>query len=175
VLRGHAGRERVIDDADVQTFTIWFHNDRELHGGGTPAERYASRSELPANECAVALRIAAARLGIYRVLAVEPEVSLLLDDVLGGGYVEVRSENVSRGAVSSVSSAASRTGQSARAMTASRLRMLHGSATSSGSTSSLHDAEEKAIDDDRRMAAHTITPSLIAAPCRTKRADPSGS
>lgn len=98
-LEQFAGRERVMDDTDVQIFTAWFHNDRELRDGGTPAERYAARSELPADERAVASRIAAARLRIHRVLAVEPGVSLLLEDVVGGGRVEVRSENVSRDAV----------------------------------------------------------------------------
>lgn len=98
-LKQFAGRERVMDDTDLQIFTIWFHNDRELRGGGTPAERYAARSELPADERAVASRIAAARLSIHRVLAVEPRVSLLLEDVVSGGHVEVRSENVSRDAV----------------------------------------------------------------------------
>ncbi len=98
-LEQFAGRERVMDDTDMQMFTTWFHNDRELRGGGTPAERYAARSKLPAHERAVASRIAAARLRIHRVLAVEPGVSLLLEDVVGGGCVEVRSENVSRDAV----------------------------------------------------------------------------
>lgn len=98
-LEQFAGRERVMDDTDVQIFTTWFHNDRELRGGGTPAERYAARSDLPPDERAVASRIAAARLRIHRVLAVEPGISLLLEDVVGGGRVEVRSENVSRDAV----------------------------------------------------------------------------
>jgi hypothetical protein len=98
-LEQFAGRERVMDDADVQMFTTWFHNDRELRSGGTPADRYAARLELSADERAVASRIAAARLRIHRVLAVEPGVSLLLEDVVSGERVEVRSENVSRDAV----------------------------------------------------------------------------
>ncbi|MFI4990697.1 MAG: SEC-C domain-containing protein [Solirubrobacterales bacterium] len=98
-LEQFAGRERVMTDTDVQLFTTWFHNDRELRCGGTPAERYAARSELPVDERAIASRIAAACLRIHRVLAVEPGVSLLLEDVVGGGRVEVRSENVSRDAV----------------------------------------------------------------------------
>ncbi len=32
-LEQFAGRERVMDDADVQMFTTWFHNDRELRSG----------------------------------------------------------------------------------------------------------------------------------------------
>ena len=98
-LEQFAGRERVMDDTDVQIFTTWFHNDRELRCGVTPAERYVVRSELAADERAVASRIAAARLGIHRVLAVEPGVSLLLEDVVSGGRVEVLSGNVSRDAV----------------------------------------------------------------------------
>ena len=98
-LEQFAGRERVMDDTDVQIFTTWFHNDRELRGGGTPAKRCAARSELPADERAVASRIAAASLRIHRVLAVELGVSLLLEDVVSGERVEVRSENVSRDAV----------------------------------------------------------------------------
>jgi electron transfer flavoprotein alpha subunit len=36
-----------MDDADIQIFATWFHNDRELAGGGTPTERYAARTDLP--------------------------------------------------------------------------------------------------------------------------------
>ena len=42
-LEEFVGPERVMDDADVQIFATWFHQDRELAGGGTPAERYADR------------------------------------------------------------------------------------------------------------------------------------
>ena len=91
--------DRTMDDDDFQIFVTWFHNDREVRGGGTPAERYAARSELPAHERAAALRIASASLGVYRVLAVEPGDSLLLADIVGGGRVRVRSTRVSCEAV----------------------------------------------------------------------------
>jgi hypothetical protein len=37
-----------MDDADIQIFATWFHNDRELGGGRTPAERYAARADMTA-------------------------------------------------------------------------------------------------------------------------------
>jgi hypothetical protein len=98
-LEEFVGTDRTMDDADLQIFTTWFHNDREVSGGGTPAERYAARSDLPANERAVAARIASAPLGIHRVLAVEPGSALLLEDIVCGGRVRVRSTNVSREAI----------------------------------------------------------------------------
>jgi Protein of unknown function (DUF2384) len=98
-LEEFVGVERVMDDGDLQIFATWFHNDRELSGGGTPAERYAGRPELSASERDAASRIAAARLGLYRVLAVEPGRSLALEDVASGTPTEVRSPHVSREAV----------------------------------------------------------------------------
>lgn len=93
------GPERVMDDADVQIFATWFHNDRELAVGGTPAERYAARADVPATEREAASRIAAARLGLYHVLTVAPGRSLALEEFIGGRRVEVRSPHVSREAV----------------------------------------------------------------------------
>jgi len=98
-LEEFIGPERVMDDADIQIFATWFHNDRELAGGGTPAKRYAIRSDLPHAERAAASRIATAPLGLYRVLAVAPGRSLALEELVGGGRVEVRSPHVSREAV----------------------------------------------------------------------------
>lgn len=98
-LEEFVGPDRTMDDDDFHIFVTWFHNDREVRGGGTPAERYAARSELPAHERAAALRIASASLGVYRVLAVEPGDSLLLADIVGGGRVRVRSARVSCEAV----------------------------------------------------------------------------
>ena len=98
-LEEFVGPERAMDDGDLQIFATWFHNDRELPGGGTPAERYAARPELPAAEREAASRIAAARLGLYRVLTVEPGRSLTLEDVVRGTRTEVRSPHVSREAV----------------------------------------------------------------------------
>jgi SEC-C motif len=94
-----AGGERVMDDDDIQVFATWFHNDRELEGGGTPAERYAARAELTPSEREAARRIAAARLGLYRVVAVVPGHSLTLVELVGRTRVDVRSPHVSREAV----------------------------------------------------------------------------
>jgi len=98
-LEEFVGPERTMDEDDIQIFATWFHNDRELAGGGTPAERYAARAELPADEREAASRIATARLGLYRVLAVESGRSLTLEELVGGSRVEVRSPHVSGDAV----------------------------------------------------------------------------
>jgi hypothetical protein len=98
-LEEFVGPERVMDDDDIQIFATWFHNDRELAGGATPAERYAARTDLPTAERETAARIASARLGLYRVLSVEPGRSLRLEDIFDGARVEVRSPHVSREAV----------------------------------------------------------------------------
>lgn len=98
-LEEFVGPERAMDDDDVQIFATWFHNDRELPGGGTPAERYAARPELSTAEREAASRIAGARLGLYRVLAVEPGHSLALEDIVHGTRSEVRSQHVSSEAV----------------------------------------------------------------------------
>jgi SEC-C motif-containing protein/antitoxin Xre/MbcA/ParS-like protein len=98
-LEEFVGPERVMDDDDIQIFATWFHNDRELAGGGTPAERYAARSDLAAPERDAASQIAAAWLGLYRVVAVEPGRSLTLEHLLDGTRVEARSPHVSREAI----------------------------------------------------------------------------
>jgi hypothetical protein len=98
-LEEFVGPERTMDDDDIQIFATWFHNDRELAGGGTPAERYAARPELPASERDAAARIAGARLDLYRVLAVTPGRSLAVEELVGGRRVEVRSPHVSCEAV----------------------------------------------------------------------------
>ena len=98
-LEAVAGSNRRMDDTAVTIFLEWFHNDRELPGGGTPAERYAARPDLPPDERLAASRIAAARLGVHRVLAVEAGVSLVLEDLMSGDRVTVRSLHVSREAV----------------------------------------------------------------------------
>ena len=94
-----ANPDRTIDDDQVQIFSTWFHNDRELPGGGAPAERYAARDDLPTDEQETASRIAAARLGLHRVLAVEPGRWIELEDIVRGTRDRVRSANVSREAI----------------------------------------------------------------------------
>ena len=98
-LDQYVGPERVMDDDDIQIFATWFHNDRELAGGGTPAERYAARIDLPIAERAAAAKIASARLGLYRVLSVEPGRLLVLEDIFDCRRIEVTSPHVSREAV----------------------------------------------------------------------------
>jgi hypothetical protein len=98
-LEEFVGPDRTMDDEDIAVFAAWFHNDRELSGGGTPAERYASLPELAEDERSAASRVAGAKLGLHRVVSVEPGRSLVLDDVLCENRVHVCSENVSREAV----------------------------------------------------------------------------
>ena len=98
-LEVFVGPDRTMDGDGVQIFSIWFYNDRELPGGGTPAERYAARDDLPAAERQAAARIATARLGLHRVLAVEPGCWIELEDIVRGTRAQVRSANVSREAI----------------------------------------------------------------------------
>jgi hypothetical protein len=95
-LEEFVGSERTMDDYDIQTFAAWFHNDLELPDGRTPAECYAALPDLAEDERAAAFRIAGARLGLHRVIAVEPGSWLELEDILDRTRVRVRSQNVSR-------------------------------------------------------------------------------
>lgn len=89
--------DRVLGEVDVQLIASWMLNDRRLAGGGTPAERYAQRDDLPAGERAVARRIAAARLGLLRVVRVLPGRWIELHDLaVGGEVVRALSHDVSR-------------------------------------------------------------------------------
>ncbi|MGE5336117.1 MAG: SEC-C domain-containing protein [Nitrososphaerota archaeon] len=98
-LEEYAPTDRALRGDDLQIFSAWFHNDRELPGGGTPAERYAARLDLRAEERKAAERIASANLGLHRVLAVEPGQWIELEDVVFGRRTRVRSASVSRDAV----------------------------------------------------------------------------
>src|SRR6266540_719005 len=98
-LEEFVGSDRTMNDDQLQIFATWFHNDRELSGGDTPAKRYAARADLPEDERAAASRIAGARLGFHRVIAVEPGSWLVLEDMVRGTHARVRSQNVSREAV----------------------------------------------------------------------------
>lgn len=73
---------RQIEELDFALLLTWFNSDRELRGGGTPVERYLARPDLDPGEREVAERIAAARLGLYRVRAVTPGHSVELENVL---------------------------------------------------------------------------------------------
>lgn len=98
-LEEYAAASGEIPESQVDLACSWVHLDRELPGGGSLAERYSGRDDLPEREGEVARRIAAARLGLYRVLAAEPGAAIELEDVTRGSRVRVRSGNVSRHAV----------------------------------------------------------------------------
>ncbi len=98
-LEEYAAPARAFDEGEMQIFSTWFHNDRELPGGGTPAERYAARADLPVEERETAARIAAAELGLHRVLAAEPGSWIELEGIVDGVRTRVRSASVSRDAV----------------------------------------------------------------------------
>jgi SEC-C motif len=92
-----ADRENVVlDDVGISLIATWALNDRELPGGGTVAQRYAQRSDLPAAERDVARRIASARLGLFRVVSVQPGRWIELDDLAGGERARVMSHDISR-------------------------------------------------------------------------------
>lgn len=60
---------------------------------------YSARRDIDRGERSIAERIAAARLGIHRVVAVDPGVGMVLADLVEGTRVEVVSRNVSTEAV----------------------------------------------------------------------------
>lgn len=93
------GERRAANDEDLALLALWFHNDREVAGGGTPAERYAARPELDAAERETAGRIAAARLGLFRIVAATPGRSLTLEPLVGGDPFDATSPHMSREAV----------------------------------------------------------------------------
>lgn len=87
------------DPAERELFDSWFHSDRLLADGRTPAQRYAERADLDAEERKAAAHIAAARLGIHRVIDVAPGEWIELEDIVARVRHRVLSRNVSRGAV----------------------------------------------------------------------------
>ncbi len=86
---------RRIEERDFALFLTWFNSDRELPGGGTPAERYLARPDLGLSEREVAARIAATRLGLHRVRGVVPGRSVELEDILTGASILAESQTVS--------------------------------------------------------------------------------
>jgi hypothetical protein len=89
-------RGLVFDDADIQLLALWQLNDRELPGGGTPAQRYARLAALADSERAIAARIASARLAVLRVRSTEPGRAIEIEDVTRGrARVRVVSHEVS--------------------------------------------------------------------------------
>lgn len=95
------GREGlVVGDAELSLIASWTLNDRELAVGGTPAQRYAEREDLDSRERDVAGRIAAARLGLLRVVGVMPGRWIEVEDlaIADGPQVRAMSHGVSRSA-----------------------------------------------------------------------------
>jgi hypothetical protein len=78
VFRGRTGL--VVGDADAQLAGTWVLSDHVLRGGGTFAQRYSERLDLPSHERDIAERIAAARLALLRVISVEPGRGIELND-----------------------------------------------------------------------------------------------
>jgi len=97
--RGVGTRERPAFDEDLSLVLCWLLIDRELAGGSTPARLYSRLPGLSAADRALALRIAASRLSLQRVLDREPGVWIELESLIDGTRVRVTSPNVSRAAV----------------------------------------------------------------------------
>jgi hypothetical protein len=91
------GNERRITAETGGLLCSYVHLDRQLPGGGTPVERFAELSALDDVERAAARTLTQAHLGLWRVRAVEPSLSIDLEEFVGDRVVVVRSENVSRG------------------------------------------------------------------------------
>jgi hypothetical protein len=62
----------------------WELNDRELPGGGTPAQHYARLAALTDSERAIARRIASAPLALLRVRSTEPGRAIEIEEVTRG-------------------------------------------------------------------------------------------
>jgi hypothetical protein len=86
----------VVGDADAQLAGTWVLSDRELAGGGTISHRYTQRLDLPSSERDIAERIAAARLGLLRVISVKPGRGIELNDLTRAELVSVISHDLSR-------------------------------------------------------------------------------
>ncbi len=98
-VRGVGGEERPANDEDLSLALCWLLIDFEIGAGDTPAKLYAQQPELLAGERDLAVRIAASRLGVYRVTDVRPGSWIELENVIGGAGVRVASPRVSRDAV----------------------------------------------------------------------------
>jgi hypothetical protein len=91
------GDERTVTPRTGDLLCSYVHLDRQLPGGGTPVERFAELSALDDVERAAAATLTQARLGLWRVRAVAPGLSIDLGEVAGDRVVTVHSQNVSRG------------------------------------------------------------------------------
>jgi hypothetical protein len=91
------GDERTIAPETADLLCAYVHLDGQLPGGGTPVERFAELSALDDVEREAARTLTQARLGLWRVRAVEPGLSIDLEEVVGDRVVDVHSRNVSQG------------------------------------------------------------------------------
>jgi hypothetical protein len=91
------GDDRPMTTETVQLLCSYAHLDRELPGGGTPAQRFSELPGLSDAEREAASRLGGARLGLWRARSVRAGASIELEEVLGDTVVTVRSEHVSRG------------------------------------------------------------------------------
>jgi hypothetical protein len=89
------GDERELTPEMMGVLCSYAHLDRELPGGGTPAERFAELPWLSDAERAAASTLALAGLRLWRVRSVHPGQSIALEEVLCGNVVGVRSQRVS--------------------------------------------------------------------------------
>jgi hypothetical protein len=97
--RGVGGDERPATEDDLSLALCWLLIDREVAPGCTPARLYSELPELASADREMAVRIAASRLGLYRVREVDPGAGIELENVLDGARTRVASPNVSREAV----------------------------------------------------------------------------
>jgi len=97
--RGVGSEERPANDEDMSLAVCWLLIDRELADGGTPARLYSQLPDLTNGERSRAERIAASRLGLYRVREVERGAWIELESVLDSSTTRVTTPNVSRAAV----------------------------------------------------------------------------
>ncbi|HTZ64673.1 MAG TPA: SEC-C domain-containing protein [Solirubrobacteraceae bacterium] len=94
--RGVGGKERPANDEDLSLALCWLLIDRDAAAGDTPARLYSRLPELPAGEREMAERIAASRLGVYRVTDVQAGAWIELESAIDGASARVASPNVSR-------------------------------------------------------------------------------
>jgi hypothetical protein len=88
--------ERRLTPQTADVLCSYIYLDRELPGGGTPAERFVGHPTLNDTEVAAAQTLSQARLGLWRARKVRPGRSIGLEEVIGDRVVTVSSDRVSR-------------------------------------------------------------------------------
>jgi SEC-C motif-containing protein len=90
------GDDRSMSAEMVELLCSYAHLDRDLPGGGTPAERFREHPGLSDLERDAANRLAETQLGLWRARSVRPGATIELEEVLGDRCVSVRSNQISR-------------------------------------------------------------------------------